>query len=788
MKHYTFSNFLVTDENRRAFDVARAIAELKAGQQMPVLLLGDDGSGKTHLLYAIVNHLRASSANAGLAYLTPTDFPEPVRQLIDDPTRVERASNAVLLVDQLDAIDGLDSNSTVAEELEAVVRIFLDNGHYVVLASNAHPDRIRQLPDGLGELLSGGTSITLPPHGAEAQARLIEEKIRQEQSGALEAQRAEIEALKQQVAEAASTRPAGDEDLQRRFEVAQAFGESIQRDLASAKAEIASLRSAVVAPAPASDTSDVIAELATLREQAAEAQRENENLREERARVQDDWNKTQARASELDQEVKTLREQLQTAWHAEGAARDTKEELSAAQERIAELESLLSTNAGEAENRIAEAVEQAAAARIERDQLRAELEETRARHDAAAQEASGLLQRAEGLVELVEANRARFRQVEETQREQIDTLEKLIAERATHSVHRDIFNRAQEETREARDALERAESLLATRQSEVDEANATIAALSAELDAERQAHQKALSDKIQALEATAEDRDRIMVELTTITSAHTALEGTIAQLTSERDGARSELVAARTQQESAQAEAAGLLAASNARAGDLEDRLQASEDALGMLRAVIQGFASDLASFAGEMRNGAQELDDMAGRLNQHEVIEEPNAEVPMASEEASLPEAPHVDDPIVSSVVVQEDVMDGVEAPASHDGTEETTVDLDPLDAIVEHEPGSASPAVYEAIAEFPQQSPAGDVEEPVQHYDNPSNGFDASGTAGNGVANGSVGSNGKESPLDEMALPEWSGNGAAANDESVESPSEPDETESFNPENHGW
>ena len=58
---------------------------------MPVLLLGDDGCGKTHLLYSVVNQIRSGSARTGLAYVTAREFPDKVRGLIKDPTPVQRA-------------------------------------------------------------------------------------------------------------------------------------------------------------------------------------------------------------------------------------------------------------------------------------------------------------------------------------------------------------------------------------------------------------------------------------------------------------------------------------------------------------------------------------------------------------------------------------------------------------------------------------------------------------------------------------------------------------------------
>ena len=58
-------------------------------------------------------------------------------------------------------VDQLEKFTTLIEELEAVVRIFLDNGHYVLVASSVHPGRLRDLPRGLADLVSGGQVIRI---------------------------------------------------------------------------------------------------------------------------------------------------------------------------------------------------------------------------------------------------------------------------------------------------------------------------------------------------------------------------------------------------------------------------------------------------------------------------------------------------------------------------------------------------------------------------------------------------------------------------------------------------
>ena len=114
----------------------------------------------------------SGTTKTGLAYVTAVDFPDQVRHLIDDPSPVQRAQSAVLLVDQLDRFKDL------IDELEAVVRIFLDHKHYVVLASKVHPGRLPHLSQGFRDLIDSGQIVQIVPRGAESQIETIRRQVR----------------------------------------------------------------------------------------------------------------------------------------------------------------------------------------------------------------------------------------------------------------------------------------------------------------------------------------------------------------------------------------------------------------------------------------------------------------------------------------------------------------------------------------------------------------------------------------------------------------------------------
>jgi len=196
MSHFNFGNFLVDESNHDAFQVCQDVADLIPVAPLPVLIVGDEGCGKSHLLYSIVNRLRAGTAKTGLALVTANAFPAQVLSLIGDPTPVAKAKSAVLLIDQLEQFrDHL-------EELEGVVRIFLDHDHYVVGASSIHPGRLRELPDELRRTFESGTVATIKPSQSTPQIERIRQQIRSEHQDELDRAAKEIEELRMLLREA----------------------------------------------------------------------------------------------------------------------------------------------------------------------------------------------------------------------------------------------------------------------------------------------------------------------------------------------------------------------------------------------------------------------------------------------------------------------------------------------------------------------------------------------------------------------------------------------------------
>ncbi len=190
MRRFGFSAFIVDEENREAFGACRGVARLETEAPVPMGLVGEHGCGKTHLLCAIANDVRASLEDAGIACISPDSFPDDIRKLVDDPRPVDLAQKAVLLVDDLDRFD------TDIRLLGKIVRLFVENDHSIVFTSRLHPDRLDALPQELRGLLETARIIEIGAGDTQRKIALIEQRISQDSEDIVTSQSREIDDLK----------------------------------------------------------------------------------------------------------------------------------------------------------------------------------------------------------------------------------------------------------------------------------------------------------------------------------------------------------------------------------------------------------------------------------------------------------------------------------------------------------------------------------------------------------------------------------------------------------------
>jgi len=226
----TFDSYLVDAGNRRAHALCLAVAQGEPLSPLPIVLSGEPGSGKTHLLHAVTNRLRASAGHASILFVSPGAWGEEVERIIANPAPIDMARYAVLLVDDLHAF------GQKYEALARLFEIFLENDHPVIVATDAHPDRLTALPLKLKRRIKGGQTVAIAPGEARRSLAAIEERLRDEQQDAIARIEQRLREMEAEGPEAAAARKQA-----RAAELEQARKEAAEAraELEHARAELA---------------------------------------------------------------------------------------------------------------------------------------------------------------------------------------------------------------------------------------------------------------------------------------------------------------------------------------------------------------------------------------------------------------------------------------------------------------------------------------------------------------------------------------------------------------------
>ncbi len=431
MSHFNFGNFLVDESNHEAFQVCQDIADLIPVSPLPVLIVGDEGCGKSHLLYSIVNRLRAGTAKTGLALVTANAFPDQVRSLIGDPTPVAKAKSAVLLIDQLEQFrDHL-------EELEGVVRIFLDHDHYVIGASSIHPGRLRELPDGLRRTFESGTVVAIKPSQSTPQIERVRQQIRSEHQDELDRAEKEIEELRMLLREASGSEPGATSPADRAAGAElKVLADQLRNALAEAEDARESAESAL-ADAMAERDALMLRETEVLAEAEAKHQAELSPLRERLTESDMRLGELDVRAEVLASEANEAKAALEKSRQEQDALNEELTRLRANMENAATPDDTLMAELESLRNQLAASEE---ARESERDRLDAEHADAFARTEDELSQLRSSYARLEEDTEALRASKE-----EDAGRMRVE-LERLQSERA--QMNEEVTRQAEEHARE----------------------------------------------------------------------------------------------------------------------------------------------------------------------------------------------------------------------------------------------------------------------------------------------------------------------------------------------------
>lgn len=178
---YTFSSFVVGNNNNLAYVASLAVAERPGKTYNPLFLYGGSGLGKTHLMQAIGNYFVENYPKKRVLYATTEKFyyelVTAIRQKNNQEFRNKYRNVDLLLIDD---VQFLASRELAQEEFFHTFNALYEMDKQIVLTSDRLPSEIPQLEERLVTRFNSGLPADVQPPDFETRMAILKNKIQSE--------------------------------------------------------------------------------------------------------------------------------------------------------------------------------------------------------------------------------------------------------------------------------------------------------------------------------------------------------------------------------------------------------------------------------------------------------------------------------------------------------------------------------------------------------------------------------------------------------------------------------
>jgi chromosomal replication initiator protein len=162
--HHTFDRFVIGSGNRLAHGAALAVAESPSEAYNPLFLHGPPGLGKTHLLGAIANYLKANAPALSVRYTTAESFTnEFVGALKSTGAEAFKARYRDIDVLLIDDVQFLEGKPATEEEFFHTFNALYESGSQLVLSADRIPSELSSLASRLRDRFEWGLTVPVEP-------------------------------------------------------------------------------------------------------------------------------------------------------------------------------------------------------------------------------------------------------------------------------------------------------------------------------------------------------------------------------------------------------------------------------------------------------------------------------------------------------------------------------------------------------------------------------------------------------------------------------------------------
>lgn len=182
----TFENYVTDPENSLVYAIAQKIAQNPGSESYnPFYVYGGSGLGKTHLLWAIANRIRATKPEISVVYIRAEEF---IRKFVESMSKTGHVDEQVKFQDSftqhdvfiMDDIQSLTKGEKSRDTFFEIIANYLDKpGSQLILASDVAPGNLKNFHPRLVSRFGSGVCREIYPPSAETRAAITLRKCKE---------------------------------------------------------------------------------------------------------------------------------------------------------------------------------------------------------------------------------------------------------------------------------------------------------------------------------------------------------------------------------------------------------------------------------------------------------------------------------------------------------------------------------------------------------------------------------------------------------------------------------
>ena len=174
---YTFETFIVGPFNELAFAASQSIIKTPGAAYNPLFVYGETGRGKTHLMQAVGNKIKAAYPDKKVFYMTSERFSSELLAAMQEGKgqqfREKYRKYDVLIMDDVQFFSGKEK---FQEEFFHLFNLYKDNNKQLIFSSDKHPNVIPGLEDRLRGRFNAGMVLDIPEPDQESRMYIVRAK------------------------------------------------------------------------------------------------------------------------------------------------------------------------------------------------------------------------------------------------------------------------------------------------------------------------------------------------------------------------------------------------------------------------------------------------------------------------------------------------------------------------------------------------------------------------------------------------------------------------------------